>query len=162
MVADGDSSNVREGCSALPVDLEKAEIGSPATDVNDYEMTGAALRELGPNLRRCAMLLEPPVKCGLRFFQQADVSGKASFACGVHGKPLGDSIEGRRNSDAISLGVERGSSTGNLRSRRGAQVLDQRRARRERRNPLSPRDLARSPGQKGRVATPRMMAEPCF
>src|SRR5260370_8412081 len=121
MVADGDSSNVREGCSALPVDLEKAEIGSPATDINDYEMTGAALRELSPNLRRCAMLLEPPVKCGLRFFQQADVSGKATFACGVHGKPLGDSIEGRRNSDGNFLAVESVSFTGELHSPRGPQ-----------------------------------------
>src|SRR5260221_5842320 len=160
MVADGDSSNVREGCSALPVDLEKAEIGSPATDTNDYEMTGAALRELSPNLRRCAMLLEPPVKCGLRFFQQADVSGKASFACGVHGKPLGDSIEGRRNSDGNFLGVESVSFTGELRFPRAAQVLEQKRGRPQRPNPPFHRDLVRPPWQKRSIAIHRMMAEP--
>src|SRR5260221_11307264 len=126
MVTDGDSFNVWEGCSALPVDLEKAEIGGAATDINDYEMMGAALRKLGPNLRRCAMLLEPPVKCGLRFFQQADVSGKASFACGVHGRPLGASIEGPRNSDGNFLGVESVAFTGELRFPRGPQVLGRR------------------------------------
>jgi len=83
MIADGDSSNVWEGCSALSVYLEKAEIGRAATDVNDYEMIGAAFRELVPNFRRCAMLLEPPIKCGLRFFQKADVSRKTSHACGI-------------------------------------------------------------------------------
>src|SRR6266478_9119359 len=114
MVADGDSPNVWESCSALPVDLEKAEIGRAATDVNDHEMMGAAFRELAPNFRRCAMLLEPPIKCGLRFFQKADVSWKASFACGVHSKPLRDSIEGRRNSDGNFLGVESVSFTGEL------------------------------------------------
>src|ERR1700758_3096137 len=99
MVADGNPSNVREGSSALPVDLEKAEIGGAATDVNDYEMIGAAFREMVPNVRRCAMLLEPPIKCGLGFFQKTDVCWKASLTCRVHGKPLRDSIEGGRNSD---------------------------------------------------------------
>src|SRR5258707_15274832 len=124
MVADGDSSNVREGCSALPVDLEKAEIGRAATDVNDYEMMGASFGELVPNFRRCAMLLEPRIKCGLRFFQKAYVSWKTSLACGVHGKPLRDSIEGRRNSNGNFLGVESVSFAGELRLPRGAQVLE--------------------------------------
>src|SRR5260370_41830857 len=133
MIADGDSSNVWDGRSASSVYLEKAEIGRATTDVNDYEMISVAFRELVPNFRRCAMMLEPPIKCGLRFFQKADVSGKASFACGVHGKPLGDSIKGRRNSDGNFLGVESVSFTGELRFPRGAQVLEQKRGRPERR-----------------------------
>src|ERR1700736_6147457 len=158
MVADGDSSDVREGCSALPVDLEKAEIGRAATDINDYEMMGVAFRELVPNVRRCTMLLEPPIKCGLRFFQKANVFGKASLARGIHGKPLRHSIEGRRNRDGNFLGVESVSFTGELRFPRGAQVLEQKRGRPERRNPLFNRDLVRSPRQKRRVAIRGVMA----
>ena len=47
MITDGDSPNVRKGGSALPVDLEKAEIGGTATDVNDDEMMGARLPGAG-------------------------------------------------------------------------------------------------------------------
>src|SRR3954471_7561371 len=99
-------------------------------------MMSTAFRKLAPNLCWSAVLFEPPVKCGLRFFQKPEISGKAGLACSVHSKSLCHGIERGRNRDSNFLEIESVSLTSKLCIPRSAQVPEQKRRRPDRRNSL--------------------------
>jgi hypothetical protein len=67
MIADRNSFDVREGRSGLAANLEQTEVGRAPADVDNDDVMYLACRKLSPKFARFAVVLQPAVKCGLRF-----------------------------------------------------------------------------------------------
>src|SRR5260370_1922118 len=124
MVPHCDSFNIRRHRSASTSDLEKAEIGGTAADINDEYMISAIAGNLLPEPVRTPMLLQPIVKCCLSFLQQADSSWKTSLRRGVQSKSLCGCIERCWNRGMNLLFVNTGALVGELRIPTGAKVFE--------------------------------------
>jgi hypothetical protein len=123
VIADRNSFDVREGRSGLAANLEQTEVGRAPTDVDNNDVMYLAFRKLSPKFARFAVVLQPAVKCGLRFLQKTDALRKAGLARGFQGKPLCDGIEGGGNGDGNVLEIEWESLAGEPRIPSSAQVF---------------------------------------
>ena len=76
MITYSQAFNARKRGLGAGGDLKKSEVGGAASNIDHQDMLkGSSGKQFCLSILSC-LTLEPPVKSGLRFFQQADACGK--------------------------------------------------------------------------------------
>src|SRR5580693_9122286 len=122
VIAYGDAFDTRKRRFGSGSNFKKSEVGGAAANVDDEHVMSAGLRKVGRYGDCVTATFQPPVKRGLRFFQQTDVVGKIGLARSVQGEPLRRCVKRGRNGDRNLLVIEWQSLSGKPGVPRRAQV----------------------------------------
>src|SRR5580692_8362696 len=123
VIAYGDAFDTRKRRLGLGSNFKKSEVGGAAANVDHEHVLSAGIRKVWRYGDCVTATFQPPVKRGLRFFQQTNVVGKTGLARGIQCEPLRRCVKRGRNGYRNLLVIESQSLSGKPGVPRRAQVL---------------------------------------